>query len=205
MNAPMSLRKPGPVPKDQWTEESIRVIRAGASGSYVTRFLSDGPDHQRPPNGLTVFMNHPALGEAWLNYNSVLLRDPALPPRERELIILRVAWLTRQDYEWLQHNRVAARWGMSREEIEAIAEGPTAANWSPLDSALLRATDEMLDHHRIDDDTWARLTDHLDDRQLFEVPFTIGTYTLLAMVFNSFDLEVDPELSDVPAPPLPSR
>jgi 4-carboxymuconolactone decarboxylase len=192
-----------PVPKEQWDDACVAVVRAGATGSYVTRFLSDGPDSQRAPNGMTIFMNHPALGEAWLNYNAVVLRDPALPPRERELIVLRVAWLTRQPYEWVQHNRVAARLGLGPAEVEAVADGADAPVWTRLESALIRATDEMLDHYRIDDDTWAVLAEHLDERQLFEVAFTIGTYTCLSMAFNSFDLELDPELADVDAPPLP--
>ena len=36
-----------------------------------------------------------------------------------------------------------------------------------------------------------------------EVVFVVGTYTCLAMAFNSFGLELDPELRPLAAPPLP--
>ena len=51
-----------------------------------------------------------------------------------------------------------------------------------------------IDNTRISDETWARLAEHLDERQLIEVVFTVGTYTCLAMAFNSFGLQLDPEL-----------
>ena len=42
------------------------------------------------------FMHHPALTGPWLRYNAQLLQRPALDPRHRELIVLRVAWRRRR-------------------------------------------------------------------------------------------------------------
>ena len=58
--------------------------------------------------------------------------------------------------------------------------------WTPLEADLLAATNELIDGYRVDDATWARLAEHLDERQLVEVVFVVGTYTCLAMAFNSF-------------------
>jgi alkylhydroperoxidase family enzyme len=117
-------------------------------------------------------------------------------------MILRVAWRTRAPYEWAQHVRMARSCGITAEEIGAIASGAEAGTWSPLEAHLLGATDQLLDQYRIDDDTWARLAEHLDERRLMEVTFVVGTYACLAMAFNSFGLELDPELEAIP--PLPS-
>ena len=69
---------------------------------------------------------------------------------------------------------------------------PTATgSWTPLEADLLAATDQLIDRYRIDDDTWARLAQHLDEQQLVELVFVVGTYTCLAMAFNSFGL-LDP-------------
>jgi hypothetical protein len=65
------------------------------------------------------------------------------------------------------------------------------------------ATDELFDDHRIDDETWRRLAQHVDERHLIGVPFIVGPNTCLAIAFNSFGLELDPELDTVAAPPLP--
>ena len=87
-------------------------------------------------------------------------------------------------------------------EIDAIASRADTEAWSALDADVLSATDQLLDGYRIDDDTWGRLAQRFDERQLMEVAFIVGTYTCLAMAFNSFGLELDPELGDV-TPPLP--
>jgi alkylhydroperoxidase family enzyme len=177
-------------------------VRAGFGDAAAERLLATGPDAPRVPNVLGTLMRHPALAGPFLTYNAVLLKTPAVEPRLRELMVLRVAWRTRSAYEWSQHVRIARSCGITAEEIDAIAGGG-ADVWSPLDADVLAATDQLLDHYRIDDDTWLRLAERLDERQLMEVAFIVGTYTCLAMAFNSFGLEVDPELRETTAPPLP--
>jgi len=148
-------------------------------------------------------MHHPALAGPFLTYNNVLLQTPALGHRARELVVLRVAWRTRSRYEWVQHLRLAARVGITAEEIAAVADGPGAETWTPHEADLLAATDQLIDGYRIDDDTWARLAEQLDERQLVELVFVAGTYTLLAMAFNSLGLELDADLQEYATTSLP--
>ncbi|WP_216894371.1 carboxymuconolactone decarboxylase family protein [Nocardia alni] len=145
------------------------------------------------PNVLGLFGHHIDLGSAWMAYNSVLMERPALDPRLRELIVLRVAYRTRSAYEWVQHTRIGQRCGLTSEQIDAVADGASTHTWDRLDALLLRATDQMIDRYRVDNTTWEELTGLLDIRQLLEALFVAGTYTCLAMVFNSVDLELDSE------------
>lgn len=198
----------GPAPRipprapDAWDEDAVIALRAAFGVEAAERLLSDDPGTQPMPNVLATLMRHPALAGPFLAYNNVLLRTPTLEPRWRELVVLRVAWRTRSAYEWAQHVRLAARVGITPAEIDAIALGADGGRWSPLEADLLLATDQLLDRSRIDDDTWTRLADALDERQLIELTFAVGTYACLAMVFNSLGLALDPELVDVA--PLPS-
>ena len=114
-------------------------------------------------------------------------------------LLLRVAWRTRSPYEWLQHVRMAKQLGVTAEEIDTIAGRSSAAPWTQLEADLLAATDQLIDHYVIDDATWARLAERLDERQRMEVVFVVGSYTCLAMAFNSFGIELDPELRDIEA------
>ncbi|MEX2255739.1 MAG: carboxymuconolactone decarboxylase family protein [Acidimicrobiia bacterium] len=192
-----------PLSKDRWGDDAVAALRAGFGDDAASRLLAEGPDAPRIPNVLTTLMHHPGLAGPFLVYNAVLLNAPTLDPRWRELMILRVAWRTRSRYEWVQHVRVALSCGITPEEIEAVGEGSAAERWAPLEADLLAATDQLVDRYRIDDETWARLAAHLDERQLVEVAFVVGTYTCLAMAFNSFGIELDPELHEIPAPSLP--
>ena len=193
-----------PVPREGWDDEVRGAIAAGFGSAAAERLCSDDPE-VRMPNVLATLVHHPALAGPWLAYNNVLLRTPSLDPRLRELMVLRVAWRSRSRYEWVQHVRIALGVGVSAEEIDAIAGVADAVEWSPLQADLLAATDQLIDRYRIDDATWARLAGQLDERQLVEVVFVVGTYTCLAMAFNSFGIALDPDLDDVPAPAMPDH
>ena len=125
--------------------------------------------------------------------NHVLARN-TLPPRERELVILRIGWLCRSGYEWGQHVRIARDSGLRDDEIARIARGPDAPGWSELDRALLRATDELHDDAFISDATWQALSQHLDTQQLIDLVFTVGQYQLVSMALNSFGVQPEPGL-----------
>jgi 4-carboxymuconolactone decarboxylase len=190
-----------PLAPGAWGDDAVEALRAAFGAEAAERLLAD--DGPRMPNVLGTLLRHPALAGPFLRYNNVLLRDPAVGARLRELMILRVAWRTRSEYEWLQHVRIAESCGITRDEIDAVAAGAGAGTWSEVERDVLAATDQLLDGYRIEDDTWARLGAALDERQLIEVAFVVGTYTALAMAFNSFGLEPDPDLHDLDAPPLP--
>lgn len=188
-----------PLRREDWSDEARTALADAFSDAVATRFLTAGPDATPIPNVLGTLMHHPALAGPFLTYNQVLLQTPALGHRTRELAVLRVAWRTRSRYEWAQHVRLAERVGITPTEIDAIARGAEAEGWTPHEADVLAATDQLVDTYRIDDETWARLAKQLDERQLVELVFVVGTYTGLAMAFNSFGLQLDPELREIAA------
>ena len=192
-----------PRPPGEWDDDAVAALRAAFGTEAADRLLAADPDTPPMPNVLATLLRHPALAGPFLSYNNVLLRRPTLEPRWRELVVLRVASRTRSEYEWAQHVRMAARVGITPQEVDAVGAGAADDRWSPLESDLLRATDQLLDRSRVDDATWARLAGMLDDRQLIELTFVVGTYTCLAMVFNSVGLALDPELVGVAPLPAP--
>jgi 4-carboxymuconolactone decarboxylase len=186
-----------PIPPGEWSDDARAALANAYPDDVVQRLLSTEPGSQPMPNALATMAHHPALMGPFLVYNNVLLQRPALSPRQRELAVLRVAWRTRSRYEWMQHLRLAPRVAITPEEIAAVADGPGAVTWSPLEADLLAATDQLIDGYRVEDETWNRLAEHLDERQLVELVFTVGTYTALAMAFRSFGLELDPDLQEI--------
>jgi 4-carboxymuconolactone decarboxylase len=192
-----------PIPPDQWGEDARAALANAYSDDVAARLLSTEPGSMPMPNALSTLMHHPALAGPFLVYNNVLLQTPTLDPRARELIVLRVAWRTRSRYEWVQHLRLAPRVGITPEEIAAVANGPDADAWTPHEADLLAATDQLIDGYRVEDDTWGRLAEQLEERQLVELVFVVGTYTALAMAFKSFGLQLDPELQEIATTSLP--
>lgn len=133
------------------------------------------------PKALTAFLG-------WGNY--ILSRHSALSPRNRELVILRTGWNCRSGYEWTQHKRIGLDSDLSGDEIERIKAGPDAAGWSDLDRAMLRATDELTSDHFVTDATWAALAP-LGDKGRMDLVMTVGQYTQVSMILNSFGVQVE--------------
>jgi len=184
-------------------DDAARTALERFVGPDITAaYLSDDPASLHMPNVVATLMQHPALAQRWLAYNNVLLREPKLSDRERELIILRVAARTRSTYEWIQHVRIGRDAGITDAEIEAIAAGGAADSLTTVEAALVAAADELLDDYVVGDATWAVLAAHYDVQQLTELLFVAGSYTCLAMVFKSAGIELDPDLLDVNAPEL---
>lgn len=144
--------------------------------------------------------HHPKLMKRWLVFGNHVLAKSTLPPRERELVILRVGWLCRAEYEWAQHVVIAKGSGVTDEEIARIPEGPDAPGWSDLDRALLRATDELRSDAFVTDATWKALATHLDTKQLVDLLFTVGQYNLVSMVLNTLGVQLEPDADGFPKP-----
>jgi alkylhydroperoxidase family enzyme len=162
-------------------------------------------DRLRPGDGrplLNIFAtlaHHPDLLRRWLVFGNHVLGKSTLSPRQRELVILRIGWLCRAEYEWAQHALIARLSDIDDEEIRRVAEGPDAAGWSELEAALLRATDELHEDSFVRDETWAVLARHLDTKQLIDVVFTVGQYNLVSMALNTLGVALDPGLEGFPS------
>jgi 4-carboxymuconolactone decarboxylase len=121
------------------------------------------------------------------------LSTNTIPARDRELITLRTAWLSRGEYIWASHqDSYATRAGVTAEEVSRVTRGPDAQGWNKFDAALLRAADELHTSRFVSDATWAALGERFTDRQRMEVVLTVAAYTSLAMYFNSTGGQIEP-------------
>ena len=152
-----------------------------------------------PSNLIKVCLRNVDLCGKWMPFTSYV-ESPAssLPTREREMLILRTAWLCHDDYAWTPHARSAARAGLSEEEITRITMGPDAKGWSAFDAMLLRAADELHRDQFISEGTWKALAQRYDERQLLDTVFTVGQYTLVSMFLNSAAVSLPPGETGLP-------
>ncbi len=192
-----------PLPPGQWPSQMREVIAA---------LRPADPRHEPPPRGtgrpaglniLGTLAHHTALARAYHVFNGHLLFATTLSERQRELLVLRVAAVRRAEYEWRQHAVLAGDVGIGEDELRAVAEGPDAPGWDPLESAMLRAVDELVAGATISHGTWTTLAESLTTEQVMDLVFTVGAYDLLAMAFGAFDIELDDDLvAHVPPSPF---
>jgi 4-carboxymuconolactone decarboxylase len=168
-----------PLPQAEWSDEQRELLMRG-----------------NPPRVLNIFstlIRHADLYRRWIPFGNHVLFKSSLSPREREIAILRVGWLCRSGYEFHQHTRIGAAAGLDAGEIERIKSGPGAVGWSAREAALLRAVDELHADQFISDTTWQELSSHFDTRQLIDLVFAVGQYTMVSMALNSFGVQIEDE------------
>ena len=189
MTPPSAPRLP-PLPFAAWDDHVRSVLLPHLRRPEV--YLSDAPGAPPMPIVLELLARNLPLSDAWLPFTAMLAGgDATLQPEHRELVILRVAWRTHSGYEWAQHVRSGRETGLTEAQIEAIGHGAAAEAWTPLQRALLRAVDEMIDGFAVGEETWRTLTASFDSAQMLELLFVIGGYVCLAYVLNSVGLQPD--------------
>lgn len=134
------------------------------------------------PKALTSFL-------AWGGY--ILSRRNSLSERDRELVILRTGFNCGSGYEFTQHTRIGLDAGLTEAEIEAIKTGPADPSWSASDRAMLQATDDLTRDFHVSDASWAGLS-FLSQKQKMDLVMTVGNYTQVSMMLNSFGVQLDP-------------
>jgi len=127
----------------------------------------------------------------WILMASHVTYNSSLPQRDKEILILRTAWLNKAEYEWNHHVLVGRQAGLSNEEIEQIKLGSESQGWSHFDKTLLCAVDDLYDNSILSDLTWKSLSEQYDINQLMDVIFVVGSYNMLAMFMNSFGLQTE--------------
>jgi alkylhydroperoxidase family enzyme len=167
-----------PVRKESWTPEQRKLLEPFEKANQLY-------------NVFTTMANHPALASDWLTFAGHILRRNSLPPRDREILILRIGWLCESEYEWAQHVRIGKTTDLTDDDIRRISAGPDDPTLNEHDRLLLQAVDELHADACLSDATWNALAGRYDRRQLMDLVFTVGQYNLVSMALNSFGVQLD--------------
>jgi alkylhydroperoxidase family enzyme len=191
----MTTSRVQPIPPREWPE--------GMAEALAAAYRPSNPRHPVPPrdpaspkglNAMGVLAHHPELTAAYNQLIRHALYFTTITPRQRELLVLRVAHRRGAAYEWAQHVYQAGVAGLTPEEVARVSVGPVAPEWSVLERALLSAADELVADARIGDATYVELSAEFDTRQMMDVVFTVGAYEVFAMAMRTFDVDLDDDL-----------
>jgi len=172
-----------PLRPEQWTPEQRK------------RFDPDGTG-RGAANVFVTFVRNPPADRLRGPVNQHILNATTLSPRQRELLLMRIGVLCRSEYEWAAHSRSGRRTGMTDADVARIVAGPDSGGGDPLETALLRATDELYRDDRVSDATWSALAKGLDTRQLLDMLIAVGGYRATSMAINSAGVQLDANMAD---------
>jgi len=143
------------------------------------------------PNLYGTLINHPKLYGPRAGFGTYIQRESLLPPKTRELLIMRTGWLIKAEYEWAHHVPIAKEAGLNDAEIARITKGASAPEWSEEYRAVLQAADELRRETFIADETWQTLAKYYNTQQMIEIVYTVGAYSMTGVAINSLGIQVE--------------
>jgi 4-carboxymuconolactone decarboxylase len=163
-----------PIPVEKLSEAQKRAVEefkaarnADVSGPFVPMLRS--PE---------VMSRARAMGD-YLRFKSTL------PPRLSEFVILMTARRWTQQYEWNAHAALALQAGVSRDVVNAIAEGRRPEGMTDEQEALYTLCDELHRNQSVSDATYAGAIAKFGEAGVIDALGITGYYTMLAMVLNT--------------------
>lgn len=136
--------------------------------------------------------HHPKMLKRFLAFGGFFLNRGLVPPREREIVILRVGWNTSSIYEFGQHTVIGRNCGLRDDEIAALAGNAARHAWSERDRGLIAMTDDICANDCVSEPTWQELRAGWSDAELCELVLLVGLYRMVAGFLNTMGVELDP-------------
>ncbi len=173
---------------------SIEQAKAATAGSGIRESMA-------PLSVYRALLKHPELAAAVNHLLTMLLfTGNKLDVRLRELLIMRIGWVTGSVYEWTQHWRFAERVGIPAEDVLAVRDWRNSSRLSAADRAVLGAVDDTLTHGKISDEVWRQCVAHVGGQDvLIEMVVAIGNWNTFSQLLRS--LEIPLETGVAPWPP----
>ncbi|WP_101949890.1 carboxymuconolactone decarboxylase family protein [Mycobacterium sp. 3519A] len=158
------------------------------------------PDYMAELSIFQVLLNHPTLARAINDLLATMLWHGRLAPRLRELVIMRIGWLTACDYEWTQHWRVACGLGVPADDLLGVRNPATHAGFGAAERAVLAATDDVIRDGAVSAQTWEVCEQELgaDPAVLIELVTAIGAWRMIASVLHSLEVPLEDGVASWP-------
>jgi alkylhydroperoxidase family enzyme len=171
----MTLRVP--LPRDQDLDEQVRATLGSLPPLHVFRMMANAPASFQPFLGLA---------------GSVLI-GAQFDARKREIAVLRVARVTRSEYEWTQHERLGRNLGVTEAEMGIIRGEDPVKSLDEEGNLLCRVADEISRDVRLSDEALAAILARYGVRQATELILCCSYFNMLSRFLESTRVELEAE------------
>ena len=163
------------------------------------------PERRTQSEAFRTVANNPGVAGVAFNQLLQLLENNTLDFRLRELMIMRIGWVTGSVYEWTQHWRVATTGGLAPADILAVRDWRSSDRLTASDRAILAATDECLSGGSISDAVWAEVVRSVPD-PAHQVEFIVamGNWMAFSLLFRTLRIPLAEGLVHWPPDGVPS-
>ena len=140
-------------------------------------------------------VNSPEARKASAPLGHFIRWESSVDPRLRELAVLQVGYLARSAYEWSHHIKIGYEFGVTDEDISAIAAETAgrSTDLDPLAAAVLRGAREMTQDLAMSDETFEFLRGRMTVASLIDLCLVIAQYNSVVRLLATLRIDVEPE------------
>ena len=143
-------------------------------------------------NVYRALFNAPPLAQSWFDHLNAVRWSTSLDGRLRELVIIRIGYLTRAQYILKQHiPKLALADGVSEAECSALADWQSHDGWTEKERSALALTDAVTREAAASDEIFAAAKSQFGTQGITELTVLIGTYNMHARVMNTLALDLE--------------
>ena len=141
--------------------------------------------------------HHPALMARFNAFGGVFMVRSVLAPELREVLAVRIATLTRSEYELGHHVGIARSIGFDDDKIERLARAePQPGKTRGTDDLLMTLVDELVAGLALSAETLEAMMAQFSHAQVLELLMLAGCYRMVGATLATLDVapgdEVDP-------------
>lgn len=129
-------------------------------------------------------LRSPALGQIYFDLFKYLRWNSALPMRLSELAILIIGRLWRSQVEWVAHEPIALKEGLSAQVIDDLRKNKRPSGMQEDEAALYDFVMELYTKHKVSDATFAKAKGIFSEKQLVDLTVIAGTYVTVAALIS---------------------
>jgi 4-carboxymuconolactone decarboxylase len=141
-----------------------------------------------------ILLHSPTLTMTWFEHIGAVRWKTTLPPRLREIAIVRIAHAMRYAYALQQHvPDIAVPDGVTLAECDALKDWRASKSFGEAERAALAYVDAILAGPEVPDDVFNAVRRHYSEREVVEITVLVGTYIMHNRVFSALKVDLEPK------------
>ncbi len=151
-------------------------------------------------NIFRVMLHRPKTAKALSDLLVSLLFGGELVDRLRELLIMRIGWVSGSDYEWTQHWRIAQeQFGCTEQDLlELRGDWRSSTHFGDDEKTLLAAVDSLIEQGTLSSDLASECLERLGRNATIELATAVGAWRLVSKVTNALEIPLEEGISSWP-------
>ncbi len=179
-----------PIERDGLNDEQRTVLEA----------IENGPRGEgRPGIGMIgpfgAWVRAPSVGQAIQEAGEAIRFNTSLAANVQEVAICTVGVHHRSRFEFSAHRSLAIKAGVSEQALDQLVAGEHP-DFSGDEQLSYSIASQMLNQHRILDDTYAHGLAVFGETAMIELVATVGYYCLISLTLNSFEIPLESGMRD---------